>query len=87
MGKPTICICENKDADQLRSNCEGDQRLRFPYMDSAVSLLLISEISSFKPASVTVQAGLCWTWSKTQIVGFLVHRLIYFSCRYDIIYV
>ena len=27
MGKPTICICENKDADQLRGNREADQRL------------------------------------------------------------
>ena len=27
--KPTICLCENKDADQLRSNCEADQRFVF----------------------------------------------------------
>ena len=27
LGKPTICIGENKGADQLRSNCEADQRL------------------------------------------------------------
>ena len=29
MGKPTICISENKDADQLRGNREADQRLFF----------------------------------------------------------
>ena len=29
VGKPTICICENKDADQLRGNREDDQRLCF----------------------------------------------------------
>ena len=29
--KPVFCICENKDADQLRSNCEADQRLCFCY--------------------------------------------------------
>ena len=29
--KPTICICENKDADQLRGNREADQRLCFRY--------------------------------------------------------
>ena len=29
MGKPTICICENKDADQLHGNREADQRLLF----------------------------------------------------------
>ena len=29
--KPAFCICENKDADQLCSNCEADQRLCFRY--------------------------------------------------------
>ena len=47
MGKPTICIGENKDADQLRGNREADQRLCFRYLDSTISLLLKSEISSF----------------------------------------
>ena len=47
MTKPTICICENKGADQLRSNCEADQRLCFSYTDSTITLLLKSEISSF----------------------------------------
>ena len=39
MGKPTICICENKDADQLRGNREADQRLCFRYSDSTIPLL------------------------------------------------
>ena len=47
MRKPTICICENKDADQLRSNCEADQRLFFRYTDSTLLLLLKSEMVSF----------------------------------------
>ena len=47
MGKPTICIGENKDADQLRGNCEADQRLCFRYSDSTIPLLLKFEISSF----------------------------------------
>ena len=47
MGKPTICIGENKGADQLRSNCEADQRLCFRYSDGTIPLLLKSEISSF----------------------------------------
>ena len=47
VGKPTICIGENKDADQLRGNREADQRLCFRYSDSTISLLLKSEISSF----------------------------------------
>ena len=40
MGKQTICICENKDADQLRGNREADQRLCFRYTDSTIPLLL-----------------------------------------------
>ena len=47
MAKPTICIGENKDADQLRGNLEADQRLCFRYSDSTIPLLLKSEISSF----------------------------------------
>ena len=47
MGKPTICIGENKDADQLRGNREADQRLCFRYTDSIIPLLHKSEISSF----------------------------------------
>ena len=31
MGKPTICIGENKGTDQLCSYCEADQRLCFRY--------------------------------------------------------
>ena len=47
MGKPTICIGENKGADQLRGNREADQRLCFRYSDSIIPLLLKSEIASF----------------------------------------
>ena len=47
MRKPAFCICENKDADQLRSNREADQRLCFRYKDSTIPLLSKSEISSF----------------------------------------
>ena len=43
MRKPTNCICENKDADQLRGNREADQRLCFHYSDSTIPLLLKSE--------------------------------------------
>ena len=44
--KTGFCICENKDADQLRSNCAAVQRLCFRYIDSTISLLPIREISS-----------------------------------------
>ena len=39
MGKPTICIGENKDADQLCGNREADQHLCFRYSDSTIPLL------------------------------------------------
>ena len=51
MRKPTICICENKDANQLRgyreAHREADQRLRFRYTDSTITLLSKSETLSF----------------------------------------
>ena len=46
MRKPTICICENKDADQLLGNREADQRLCFRYLDSTIPLLPKYKISS-----------------------------------------
>ena len=70
MGKPTICLGENKGTDQLRSNCEADQRLCFRYTDSTLPLLFKSQISSFQPASVAVQAGLCQTCSETILLFF-----------------
>ena len=70
MGKPTICIGENKDADQLRGNREADHRLCFRYSDSTISLLLKSEISSFWHFSVLVQAGLCQKCSETTLLVF-----------------
>ena len=39
MRKPAFCICENKDADQLRVNREADQRLCLRYIDSITPLL------------------------------------------------
>ena len=70
MGKPTICICENKDADQLRGNREADQRLCFRYSDSTIPLLFKSEISSFYLFSVTVRVSLCRTCSETTLLVF-----------------
>ena len=52
MRKSVICICENKDADQLRGNREADQRICFRYMASTIPLLPKPEISSLKPSSV-----------------------------------
>ena len=73
MGKPTICMCENKDADQLRSNCEADQHLCFRYSNSTLPLLLKSEISSFWLFSLSVQLGLCRTCSETTLLCWFSH--------------
>ena len=64
MRKPDFCICENKDADQLR------------YTDRTIPLLSKYEISSFYLSSVTAQPGLYRTWSETPKTGFLTTRLI-----------
>ena len=70
MRKPTFCICENNDADQLRDNREADQRLCFRYIDSTIPILSKSEISSLVPSSVAVQPGLCRTRSETKTLVF-----------------
>ena len=70
MRKPAFCICENKDAHQLRGNREADQRLCFRYTDSTIPLLPKSEISSLQPSSVAVQPDLCRTRSETRMLGF-----------------
>ena len=41
-----LCICENRGADQLLSNCRPDQPLCFRNIDSTIPLLPKSEISS-----------------------------------------
>ena len=75
MRKPAFCICENKDADQLRGNHEADQRLCFRNTDSTIPLLHKTEISSLKLSSVAAQPGLCRTCSETPKTGFLRTRL------------
>ena len=46
MRKPDFCLCEDKGADQLCSNCTADQRLCFRYTDSTFPHLLIPKVSS-----------------------------------------
>ena len=66
MGKPTICIGENKGADQLRGYREADQHLCFRYMDSKISVFSKSKI----PASNHLMPGLCQTWSEPKSLVF-----------------
>ena len=74
MRKPTICICETKGADQLRSNCEADQCLCFRYTDCTIPLL--------QPFSVLVL-----DLFGNHIVGFLMtwRKLIYIVNKYSLI--
>ena len=65
MRKPTCCICENKDSDQLRGNREADQHLCFPYTDSTIPLLPKSEISSLYVAIFYS----CTAWFVSDQVG------------------
>ena len=44
MRKPAFCICENKEADQLRGNSEADQRICFGHIDNTIPMLSKSEI-------------------------------------------
>ena len=54
MRKPAFCICENKDADQLRGNREADQRLCFRYIDSTIPLVPKYEFSNIYPSCMVV---------------------------------
>ena len=79
MRKLAFCLCENKDADQLRGNCEADQCLCFRYIDRTIPLVPKYQISSLQSSSVVAQPGLCRTWSETPKTGFLTTRLISFK--------
>ena len=57
MRKPTLCICDNKEADQLCGNREDGVGLCFRYMDSTIPLLSKSKISHLLPLYVSVQSG------------------------------
>ena len=79
MRKSAFCICENKDTDQLRSNCAADQCLFFRYTDSTIPLLPKSEISSLY---IAIFCGCKARFvsdlrSETPKSGFLKTRLIY----------
>ena len=72
MRKPDFCICENKDADQLRGSREADQRLCFRYTDSTIPLLPISETLKLAYVHVAVHSSLYLTWSFSPTPKFLI---------------
>ena len=88
MRKQAFCICENKGADQLRSNHSADQHLRFHNIDSTIPLHVLpkSEISSLLPSSVAVQPGLRQSLSDNPKTGFLAMRLILYCLKSNFYY-
>ena len=73
MRKPTLCLCENKGAYQLRGDRATDQHLCFRYIDSTIPLT--SLIRNFRP--LVIVCG-CTTQlvSETPKTDFLVTQLI-----------
>ena len=71
MRKPAFCMCDNKDADQLRCNYAADQGICFRYIDSKNPLLSKFEIISLSLSSVAVQPGLCRIRMATPKTSFL----------------
>ena len=76
MRKPTICIGENEAAVQISFAVTANLISAFVFA-TWIKLFLFYLYPKYH--AVTVQPDLCRTWSKTQIVGFLVHKLISLS--------
>ena len=58
--KPTICTCENKDADHLCSNCTADQHLCFHSKDTYNPSFLFFYSCTAWFVSDQVRNGDCW---------------------------
>ena len=71
MRKTDFCICENKDADQLR----GYSAFVFATRIVQSLYFLNPKFQASEPSSVAAQSGLCRTWSETPKTGFLITRL------------
>ena len=70
MRKPAFCICENKDADQLRG-------ITAKLISTFVfATLIVQSLYYLKPKfqASAVQPGLCRTWSETPKTGFLTYQ-------------
>ena len=76
MRKSAFCICENKDADQLRGNREADQGLCFRYLDSKSLYFLNTKIEASSHILGGCTAWFVSDWSETPKTGFLTKRLI-----------
>ena len=77
MGKPTICICENKDADQLRGNREADHAFVF-------ATRIVQFLFYLNPKFQASSSFLCLYRPVfgNHIVGFPTRRLIFMFHKY-----
>ena len=69
MRKPAVCTCKT-GTDHIRDDRAADQRLCFRYINSVLTALHKSEISSLLTSYVALEPGLC---RKT---AFVMTRLI-----------
>ena len=72
MGKPTICICENKDVDQLRFAVTAKliSAIVFTARIEQSFFFLNPKFQASSLVFVTVQPSLCRTWSEPKLLGF-----------------
>ena len=77
MRKPFYAICKQQRCRSACAFAQSDQHLYFCCLNSIISLVSVSEISSIYLASVAVQASSSLTWSETPKTGFLLTWLIF----------
>ena len=65
MRNASYVICEQQRRRSACASAQSDQRLCFRYLDSVMSLVSVTKISSLMLASVAEQASLSLTWSET----------------------
>ena len=72
MRNPALCICENKDTDQLRVDRKADHRLCFRYIDSIQFLYLLN--TKFHASS-----HLLWMYNTVCVIPCRKPRRLVFS--------
>ena len=70
-----MSYANNKDTDQPAHPQSLISKFAIHCLDSIISLVCISKISSLQLASVAAQVNLSITWWKTPKTGFLMTRL------------
>ena len=61
----SFVICEQQRCRSACASVQADQHLCFRCLDSVMSLVFVTKISSLMLVSVTEQASLSLTWSET----------------------